>query len=233
MNEFVDALNPLLAMEGTDGLKVTKSDGRFLIGYGGPTGSFSGSFGTGSAVAFRGRWNASTNYAAGDVVFLDGTAEQAELNAHTYVCKLQNIDQHPPPTTTAYEDAYWRTVAIGSFPTFVVADPFVAPSDERKVTVVPGALQCYISGSAGTGVGTDDYTNIVGGVVEIEGRLLVNGRAVVQFEDGTKVIIDAWDMDQPSNRLYGKEFKLRELRVCVDGVIKGMGVLCTEPYSLT
>jgi len=225
MNEIVDAINPFLNMKGVNGINVYKSDSNVVISYGGPTGSFSGSAGTGSAVAFRGRWNASTTYGAGDVVFLDGTAEQEELNAHTYVSKLASINKHPPPTTSSYEDAYWRVVSIGSFPEFVVSDPTVAPADERQVTIVPGGIQCYISGSAGTGVGTDDYTNIVGGVVGVEGRLTVNGPLVVEFTDGTKVTIDVSDMDQPASRLNGKEFKLREVDICIDGVVKGMGVI--------
>jgi len=233
-NKLVDICEALVKGQGRNGITFFPASAG-MVWRGSGSGSAADPEPTpGSAVAFRGRWNASTNYDEGDVVFLDGTAEQEECNAHTYVSKLSsNINQHPPDTTVAYEDTYWRVVAIGSWPTFVVSYPPTAPADERQVTIAPGAIQTHYSGSGGSGDATDDTCEIIGGVATVNGSLLVNGPVVIEFPDGTKVIINVADMDQPASRLNGKEFKLREVDVCIDGVIKGMGVICTEPYDLT
>ena len=237
MNEFVDGLNPLLAMEGRDGIKITKSDANFVISWSGSVSGSAGEPSPGTAVQFRGQWSALVTYAEGDVVFTHGAANQAANQAHTYVSKLDsNLNNVPPDTLTAFEDSWWRVVSLGSWPTFVVANSNVAPVDERIVTLAPGAGQFYVSGSGLMESGVNDTTEIIGGVTTVGGSLTVTGPVTIQFVDGTQITIDVTDMkdmeDNPiASELNGKVFKLRLCPFCDAGIERKIGILATEVFD--
>lgn len=237
MNEFVDGLNPLLAMEGRGGIKITKSDTNFVVSWSGSISGSGGGGGEGTATNFRGQWSSLVTYAEGDVVFTHGAGNQAANQAHTYVSKLDsNLNNIPPNTLTLFEDAYWRVVSLGSWPTFVVANSNVAPVDERIVTLAPGAGEFYTSGSGDTGDGANDTTTIAGGIVDVGGKLTVTGPVKILFVDGTEITIDVTDMkdmdDNPiASELNGKVFKLRLMPFCDAGIERKIGILSTEVFD--
>jgi hypothetical protein len=232
-NQIVRTCNALLKGEGKNGVKfIPAAAGMQWRGSG--TGSLDGDTpsGEGSAVAFKGHWNTLTTYAEGDVVFVAGASAQGDLKANTYVSlQSSNINHEPPAAVTSYEDAWWKVVSIGSFPTFVVGDPLVAPASERLITLVPGAGQFHIKDSGGTGEPANDVTSIVGGVVNVGGSVKITGPLEIVFPDDTRIIIDVSEMDQTGSELNGKTFSLRVLPYCDNGLSRRIGMLCTEPFD--
>jgi hypothetical protein len=236
-NKLVDVCEALVRGQGRNGVDFYQAEAGF-IWRGSGTGSGEVEPPTpGTATNFRGGWSSLVTYAAGDVVFTNNTTNQAANKAHTYVSKLDgNINNVPPDTLTAFEDSWWRLVAFGSWTSLVVGDSTVAPVDERLVTLVPGAGEFYISGSGGTGEGTDDTTQIIGGVVDIAGRLTVTGPVVIQFPNSTEIILDVSDIkdknDDPiSGELDGRVFKMRLLDICDEGIERKIGVIATEIFD--
>jgi hypothetical protein len=124
LTEIVEALNPVLLMRGGRGIRVIPAEAGFVIEFysktasGLPSGTGSGS----GTLNWRGVWSSAETYQNGDIV-IRPTAEQMEiLKAGTFVSKVDDNLNQEPPALPDVENAYWHTLAKGSWERIYVRD---------------------------------------------------------------------------------------------------------------
>lgn len=218
MNELVGAINSLLRMEVGKGLIFNSTqantklslDQEYIDKLDEPGG-------TGSSIAFKGKWAATgSEYVVGDVVIVWDLEEtyvssaDIAMKVGTYICietHNSHIDKAPPSGTT-FSNTWWTTLARGHYEHLWSYNGRTSASQACGTFYAEGGNLTVDFGTRTA----DAYSNTA--------KLTLNSDV---FGDGS-------EGDPCPDNLLGMVFKPILVDICVDGSIKQMWVIGTDSF---